>query len=87
MKIKLIVDEPEFINYSQRKDPIILFTAFDRADNNRFTSDMNNAILALDSKGKKITPRNLSKQSRYSVSEIELNLYEIENIMNGLGIE
>jgi len=86
MKVELILDNPDTVAYSGRKDSIILFTAFDRQDNNKFVSDMTRAIKSLDSKGVKMSALNISKESRYSLREVELNLHEIETIMNTLGV-
>lgn len=82
MKVELILDRPEFHRYSKNKDPIILFTAYDRADNNVFMSKMNNAIRSLDVKKIKKTPRNIAKESGYPMKEIELNLFEIGQIID-----
>jgi len=73
--------------YSSVKDPVILFMALDRKDNNAFTSTITNALYLLDKEGLKVTPKNLSKKTRYSIKEIELNLNEIECIMDAIGIE
>ena len=69
------------------KPPVIMFMAYDRDDNNKFTANMTNGVLALDRKGKKINIPNLSKETGYSKKEIEINLYEIQVIMDSLGIE
>ena len=75
------------VKYSKNKDVVILFTSFERDDNNKFISDMTKALKILNVKGLKISPTNLSIESKYSVKEIELNLHEITNIMDALGID
>lgn len=60
---------------------------FERNDNNKFVSDMTRALNTLVDKKMKISAMNLSKISRYPLKEIELNLYEIGNIMDALDIE
>ena len=66
---------------------MILFMALDREDNNQFHATITKAVLQLDREGKKITPKNLSRITRYPINEIELNLFEITTIMDGLGID
>lgn len=73
--------------YKKSKDVIILFTAFERDDNSKFVSNITSALKRLDGKGKKITPKNLSIESKYSIKEIELNLHEITSIMDAIGID
>ena len=75
------------VKYSKTKDVVILFTAFERDDNNRFISDMTRAIRLLETQKKKISPKNLSIVSKYPIKEIELNLHEITTIMDALGID
>ena len=41
------------------KTPIILFMAYDRDDNNKFTSRMTEALLAIDKRGEKFNIKNL----------------------------
>ena len=86
MKVELMLDKPEFTAYSKSKDPIILFTAFDRQDNNKFRSDMTKVITKLAIHKLKISPVNIALHSGYGLKEIELNLYEIEQIMNALDV-
>ena len=86
MKIELIIDKKDHVSYSKTKDPIILFTAFDRQDNNRFKSDMTKVLTKLAIHKLKITPNNIALHSGYGLKEIELNLYEIEQIMDTLDI-
>lgn len=86
MKVELILDKPNFVPYSRTKDPIILFTAFDRQDENKFRSDMTKTVRDLELRKIKITPKNIAIHSGYGMREIELNLYEIEQIMNALGV-
>ena len=86
MKVELLIDKKEFQSYSKANDPIILFTAFDRQDNNKFMSDMTRVIRKLDASGGKITPKRIAISSGYSIKEVEMNLYEIEQIMNTLGV-
>lgn len=86
MKVKLIIDKPDHVSYSKTKDPIILFTAFDRQDNNKFKSDMTKVINKLSIHKLKITPKNIAIHSGYGMKEIELNLYEIEQIMDALDV-
>lgn len=73
------------IRYSHKKDPVILFMAYDRQDNNKFISKMTDGLIKLNTAGAKMTPKNISKQTGYSIKEIELNLNEIEIIMDSLG--
>ena len=75
------------VKYSKSNDPIILFSVYDRQDNNKFVSKITSALQKLDSEGKKITPKNLSKETMYSLKEIELNFYEIITIMDTLEID
>jgi hypothetical protein len=75
------------VRYSVNKDAEEPVHNLDRDDNNKFVSNMTRALRTLQSQGKKISPRNISIESRYSMKEIELNLYEIENMMNALNIE
>lgn len=86
MKIKLDIDRPDHVSYSRTKDPIILFTSFDRQDDNRFKSDMHNVINKLVVNKLKVTPKNIAIHSGYGMREIELNLYEIEQIMDALDV-
>ena len=74
------------VQYSKRKDPVILFMALDRDDNNKFTARMTKALLSLSAQNKKLSPKNISIESRYNMKEIELNLFEIETIMDSLGL-
>lgn len=56
-------------------------------DNNVFVSKITKAVIFLNEKGLKLSPRNISKISRYSMYEIELNLNDIDNVISGLGLE
>jgi len=60
--------------------------SLERNDNNRFVSDITRALKSLDAKGKKISPKNICKESKYPMKEIELNLHEITNIMDALDL-
>lgn len=75
------------VKYGNTKDAVELSTTFERDDNNKFVSDITRALLELDSSGTKISAINLSKKSKYPLKEIELNLYEITNIMDALCID
>jgi len=75
------------VNYSKRNDAVILFTSFERDDNNRFVSIITNAIKSLHGRGKKITPTNMRIETKLPKKEIELNMQQIENIMDALGID
>jgi len=86
-KIDLLVDDKRFVGYSRSKDAVILFTAFERDDNNRFVSDITNALIQMDTMKVNITPENLARQAGYPKAEILLNMGEITQIMDNLGIE
>lgn len=58
----------------------------DREDDLAFKNDMIAAILEISKKGLRISPSRISKISKYSMYEIELNLNEIDVIINGLGL-
>ena len=75
------------VKYGKTKDAVELSTTFERDDNNKFVSDITRALRELDSSGIKISAINLSKKSKYPLKEIELNLYEITNIMDALCID
>lgn len=59
----------------------------DRNDDTAFKNSIIKAVTALSKKGLRLSPSNISKLSRYSMYEIELNLNEIDNIISGLGLE
>ena len=74
------------VKYSKNNDAIIMFMAYDAQDNNKFIADMTKAIKAIDVAGDKVTPRRISKASKYPLKEIEMNLFEIVKVMDRLGI-
>jgi len=59
----------------------------DRDDDVAFKNNIIKAVLAISEKGLILSPRRISKLSRYSMYEIELNLNEIDNIISSLGLE
>ena len=75
------------VKYSSKKDVIILFTALERNDNDNFVSKVTKAVKDLDAIDKKITPKNIAIRTGFTIKDIELNLHEIVNIMDALGID
>ena len=75
------------VKYSKNKDAIILFTALERNDNNNFIANITKAVKDLDALKLKITPKNLKARTGYTIKDIELNMSEIVNIMDALGID
>ena len=61
--------------------------SIDREDNIKFKNTIIKAVLDINKQNLRLSPVNISKFSRYSLYEIELNLNEIDNIINGLGLE
>lgn len=61
--------------------------SIDREDNVKFKNTIIKAVLEISKQGLRLSPKRISKFSRYSIYEIELNLNEIDNIINGLGLE
>tara|TARA_R110000803_G_scaffold154286_1_gene219054 strand:- start:4708 stop:4977 length:270 start_codon:yes stop_codon:yes gene_type:complete len=61
--------------------------SIDREDNIKFKNTIIKAVLDISKQNLRLSPVNISKFSRYSLYEIELNLNEIDNIINGLGLE
>tara|TARA_R110000772_G_scaffold31949_2_gene78543 strand:- start:2251 stop:2520 length:270 start_codon:yes stop_codon:yes gene_type:complete len=59
----------------------------DRDDDVAFKNKIIKAVLAINEQGLRLSPIRISKLSRYSMYEIELNLNEIDNIISGLGLE
>lgn len=68
------------------QNPSIFFMALDRIDNSKFKATIANALKDLDKQGLKLSAINIAKQSGYPLKEIELNLFEVTQIMNGLGL-
>jgi len=60
--------------------------SLDRDDNNVFISRITSALITLEDKGLTLSPTNISKESRYSMYEISLNMHEIESVMDALGL-
>lgn len=56
-------------------------------DDMAFKNNIIKAVLAISDKGLILSPKRISKISRYSMYEIELNLNEIDNIISSLGLE
>lgn len=61
--------------------------SIDREDDVAFKNNIIKAILTINEQGLTLSPKRISKVSRYSMYEIELNLSEIDNIISGLGLE
>lgn len=81
---ELIVNKPGVVRYSGKKDSSQIQPSLDSMDNANFTSTITRAIKALDARGEKLTPRNISRESRYNMKEIELNLFEIGQIIDSV---
>lgn len=75
------------VKYSKTNDAVVLSTTFERDDNNQFVSNITRALRNLQIQNKKMSAVNIAIASGYKLKEIELNLTEIENIMNALGID
>jgi hypothetical protein len=74
------------VNYSKNKDAVESVPNLDRDDNNAFVQRITSSVISLNRKGIKLTPTNISKESKYNMKEIELNLYEIGVIIDSLGL-
>jgi len=74
------------VRYSKNNDQIDDMT-IDSEDNVKFKNTIIKAVLAISEQNLRLSPRRISQFSRYSMYEIELNLNEIDNIINGLGLE
>jgi hypothetical protein len=74
------------VKYSKNNDNTESMS-IDREDDISFKNKIIKAVIQLSKDGSKLSPSNISRLSRYSVYEIELNLNEVDNIINGLGLE
>jgi hypothetical protein len=74
------------VKYSKNNDQEYDMS-IDREDNINFKNTIIQAVLSISEKNLRLSPRRISQFSRYSMYEIELNLNEIDNIINGLGLE
>jgi len=74
------------VSYSKNKDAVESVPNLDRDDNNAFVQRITSSVISLARKGIKLTPTNISKESKYNMKDIELNLYEIGVIIDSLGL-
>ena len=71
----------------KKNHAIILTITYDMEDNYKFIANVTECLKWLNERGIKITPKNISIKTGYSVKEIELNLNEIQVVMDALNIE